>query len=886
MITSNSTELDSIRSELKTVPTTRENFELRILRLRLWTVTLQQLGVDVLSTLPADTVFRKYFYWNLCSSPNGKQREFTAEEFNEIAEAMQFGYDELEKLYQAIAAAGTPELPEIVPLDRDSAADNNLEQWPLYGGDHTHSACSDNKGPQEGKISWKFPVGLAWYSRPLIQDGKVVVASPGIRTVLKCFDTESGDELWRSNQLPDIVGDQLYWSPCHAGTPIQIGDIIYVRDMGARGNAGITKSVAMFSADNGTPLGKIDSGHVDYRCGYPPLAGSGRYLAIPYAVHDIHLVPPIAHPFNQIKIYDLHEQRYLETIQTGHLFGEPIVSGSNVYFGDSSGYIYALEIGSDNDGGVRAIAHAFRGSQRQVRIKWQFKADSSMNSALEVTDEYIISGSNSGTIYCIRRDSGEPLWSAGIENIELNSFRQFSKPFISGDSVFIGCANSSVIQLDMISGFITAHYETDDWVRSKPLIIDDILYVASMKGTVSLFNTVKKDGKPYLVKQVSTHALFSDLETDGKRIYVIDSDLYLSVFDAAMNLLWRTSVVDSYEYAGNRIFTDQIAGGAYYQSKPTAVDGKVFIGTPSRFIYAVNAFTGREIWKSEYAGAISAAPSYADGRIFAGQQGGEDSFYCLDAETGRKIWAQTLGWVWGPANIKDGNVFVPCIDGFAACLDAEDGRIKWRYRTSKSTCTEPAADGDRVFFGGWDQILHAFEAETGKILWQYQLGASSDSGAQIALDGKIYVPSGGNLFRCLDNRTGELIWKFVITDASFNASPACDEESVYISVWDGLGMAGIPIGSWIHKLDINTGKKIWSAPGGGLTAPVAAGDKVYFASTTSPYFMCVAKEPNSDGSVNCIWNIRLGNKVEESCTAVADGQAYILCSDGYLYAIH
>ncbi|NQT58027.1 MAG: PQQ-binding-like beta-propeller repeat protein [Bacteroidetes bacterium] len=874
MITSNSPELDKIRDNLNSILTSRDNFELRILWLRLWVCTLQQLGIDLTEFLPIDTVFRKYFYWNLCRSPNGKQRDFSADEFEKIAEAISLGYTVLEKLYAEYSSTESPDNPDIEPLSISDQTDNPGDEWPLYGGDHTHSAYTNNAGPENGKVSWKFPVGLARYSRPLIHDDKIIVASPGIRTVLKCFTIETGKELWRSTQLPDIVGDQLYWSPCHAGTPILNNDKIYVRDMGSRGNAGITKSVSVFSAVNGEILGKVDSGHVDYRCGYPPLAGNDRFLVVPFAIHDIHLDPPVTHPFNQIKIYDIEKQTYLNTINTGHLFGEPIISDNNVYFADSSGYIYAFLISEDELLGTN------------VQIQWQFKTDSAMNSGLIVSDGYIISGSNEGSIYCIHKDSGELRWETKVSNYEKNSFKQFSKPYTYQDQVFIGCSNSSVIQLDVHTGEILSMLETDDWVRSRPIVIDDIVYAASLSGSVSLFNVKDNTAKPFLVKKISSHAVLADLETDGKHLFAVDSDLNLSVFDTEMSLKWKSSIIDAFDHNGSRIFIDQIAGGAYYQSKPTVANGKVFIGSPSRFIYAIDEFTGKEIWKSEMGGAISAAPSFEKNRIYAGQQGGEDSFYCLDSETGRKIWTQSLGWVWGSANIKDNNVFVPCIDGFVSCLDAENGRIKWRYRTAKSTCTEPAIDEDRVFFGGWDQILHAFEAETGKILWQYQLGASSDSGAQIALDGKIFVPSGGNLFRCLNNKTGDLIWKFVITDASFNASPACDENSVYISVWDGLGMAGIPIGSWIHKLDMNTGRKIWSAPGGGLTAPVVARDKVYFASTTSPYFSCVSREPESDGSVKIIWKIRLGNKVEESCTAIANRQAFILSSDGFLYAIN
>ena len=87
----------------------------------------------------------------------------------------------------------------------------------------------------------------------------------------------------------------------------------------------------------------------------------------------------------------------------------------------------------------------------------------------------------------------------------------------------------------------------------------------------------------------------------------------------------------------------------YYQSKAIAADGQIFIGTPSRFIYSLDAETGEEIWKYEIGAAISGAPVYDNNKIYIGQQGGEDDFYCLDAKTGKLIWKQNIGWVWGSA---------------------------------------------------------------------------------------------------------------------------------------------------------------------------------------------------------------------------------------------
>lgn len=112
----------------------------------------------------------------------------------------------------------------------------------------------------------------------------------------------------------------------------------------------------------------------------------------------------------------------------------------------------------------------------------------------------------------------------------------------------------------------------------------------------------------------------------------------LTCLSADGELLWEKSTLNAFvDTTGQRIFTDELSGGTYYQSKPTAYRGKILFGTPSGFLHAANSETGEEIWKFEMGAAISVGPACADGRVFAGQQGGERFFYCIDAEDGALI---------------------------------------------------------------------------------------------------------------------------------------------------------------------------------------------------------------------------------------------------------
>jgi outer membrane protein assembly factor BamB len=305
-------------------------------------------------------------------------------------------------------------------------------------------------------------------------------------------------------------------------------------------------------------------------------------------------------------------------------------------------------------------------------------------------------------------------------------------------------------------------------------------------------------------------------------------------------------------------------------------------------LYSVNAETGDENWKFEMGGAISVGAALADGKVYAGQQGGERFFYCLDASTGELVWKQTIpgGWVWGSAAVDDGLVYVPTVNGYAVCLDGETGHIVWMYPTAKSVPAEPAIDGDLVYFGSWSRSLYAFNKRTGEIVWK-ENGVGLDSGTLIAEDGKIYLPHHANMFTYFDAKTGELLndgnknedEKGVYSD--FNASPAFADGRAFFTARVGVGLRGVPLSSKVFCVDPESGKIHWTFPdGGGLSAPALASGRVYIASGNTPFFYCLDQLTGKPH-----WIVKLGHRVEESTLCIYRNKVYVLSADAYIHAI-
>jgi outer membrane protein assembly factor BamB len=861
-------ELDSIREVVKRIPTNRSNFQLRAFKMKLWVVTLQQQGARLETYLPIDEGLRKVVFWNTLHQ-DGKPQQFSDADIAHLSEVVDKGYAILEKIQNTIPekiSAKAAKTPSVF-------SPKNATNWTHYKGNAGLTGYSGASGPTAGVKDWKFPIGLAWEVAPVVEGNQVLLTAPGMRTILYSVDLETGKENWRTNQVAEIMGDQLYNTPCYASTPIVVKDDILLREMGSRGNKGPNKDIIFIDKKTGAVKRKFLAGHVDYRVGYAPLAANEQFTIIPHGVQDIEETPVTSQPFNRIVCAQTQTGKRLWDFNIGATFAEPFLDGNLIFVGTQAGYLYALKA----DGKYSEVS--------AERIAWQFKAQDAINRKVTVVGNYVYFGANDGVFYCLEKQTGKRVWQAQTPT-EKRAFRLFSTPSVSDGIVAVGSANEHLYAFDAASGKPIFDVKLDDWVRSRPIVAKGKVYAATLSGT--LFCVASAERKPRIVfkKKISEHAILADLTYYQNKILINDSDLYTHCLDENGREIWKKSLLDGFEKQGNRILADQIAGGAYYQSKPTVADNTVFFGAPNRFVYAVDAQTGTEKWKFEMGASVSVAPVYDKGQIFAGQQGGEDAFYCLDAQTGQPKWTQTVGWVWGSANVSDGMVFIPGIDGYANALDAKTGAIVWRYRLDRSVCSEPTVDSTQVFFGSWDHFLYAFDKKTGRVNWKYQLSGGTDSGVAIYENGRIYLPLGGNVFRCLDAKTGELLWKYEEKGSVFNVTPAVHNGRVFVSCWHGLGLGGICVEAVVICLDANTGKVIWKHIGGGLSGPVVGiENKVYFPSIADPYFYCVDAVGNGDGTTTCHWMYQMGNKVEESTAALYGNRAYIMSSDGFIHAI-
>lgn len=854
-------DIDRLAREVASSPTTAANQRERHAMLSSWYRLLMHQGFDMSEFERVLEVMR---------GDSGSSAPFEAivsQRQRAAAPAMLAGIDEGFRVLAQIQANPKKHSLKVAPADpaANAGAPGSATDWGLFHGGHGQNGYTDDPGPSQGKLAWRFPVGHAWYARPAIENGRVYVASPGLVTIAYCLDEKTGAVVWKAKQY----GLNLYREPRASSSAVVLKDAVVVRESGSGGEQRNAVDLVYIDKQSGKILKEVRAGHVDYRRGYAPVVGDseGRYLAHPRGYMAIQNRPPLVWMLNTVSIEEADTGKQLWELRVGDIFGDPVIAGDGVYAATAEGVLYSLAI------------------KGQSRVRWTFDAGAGLLGTPEVAGDSVFIGANDSRVHAVDRATGARRWSFKGSTPDGHAFQFFSTPRAADGRLYVGAADKHLYCLDAPSGTLVWKVALSDWVRSRPIVVGDTVFVATMDGRVHAFSHGDSNPEKRWETVATTHQILADLVGTPAGILATSNDLYVTSLDPRTGRVqWRQSLLEAATVGGERVSADVVAGGADYQSPPAAVGGLVYVGSPNRFVYAVEAATGKEVWRFETSGQVSAQPIVADGRVFFGQQGGDKNYYCVDAKTGAPVWKKPLGWAWVSASYRDGNIYFGTVEGYIHCVRGADGALVWTHATNGGVYPAPATDEENVYTGSWDGHYYALDRATGVPRWAYHLGGHPDSAAPMLWKGKLVIQALSKYLDAIDVRTGQSAWKFNVPPGfDINATPAAHEDRVFFSIFRVVNHT--PSGARLFAIHDSSGKPLWEfRPGGGLTGPSIARDRVYFASTADVFFTCVDAKGNGDGTTNLIWRYKMGGVVEESCPAIYGRRAFVLCSDRYLYA--
>ena len=172
---------------------------------------------------------------------------------------------------------------------------------------------------------------------------------------------------------------------------------------------------------------------------------------------------------------------------------------------------------------------------------------------------------------------------------------------------------------------------------------------------------------------------------------------------------------------------------AHLESSPMAVGGSLYLGDDETDVVALRASDGSVRWRFNSPDAIKASPSFHQGRIYVADY--EGSMFCLEAASGKPVWRTNTtkvapfgkgGFFSSPA-IAFGHVYAARDDGIVYGFDEKTGKVAWAFPTDDFVYGSPAlarvpGTPPSVYIGSESGRFYALDAGTGKQRWHYDVG--------------------------------------------------------------------------------------------------------------------------------------------------------------------
>jgi quinohemoprotein ethanol dehydrogenase len=288
-----------------------------------------------------------------------------------------------------------------------------------------------------------------------------------------------------------------------------------------------------------------------------------------------------------------------------------------------------------------------------------------------------------------------------------------------------------------------------------------------------------------------------------------------------------------------------IDGAMGVVAEPIVVDGVIYVSAPQSRVYAVDAVSGKLIWKFDphvrlnmaingsYSARTNAGVAVWEGKVYVGT--GDCRLIAVDAAAGKQLWEATVcdpaqTGITGAPHIAKGRVLMGYngsddgVRGALIAYDAQSGKEAWRFWTVPGDPLKPFetkalevaaktwSGKDSWKIGGgdvWNAIT--YDEATGLVIFG-TAGAGVDYGELSSI--KV---SGDKLFSgciiAVNADTGEYAWHFQ------TSAPGMQTENNHILMAD-LTINGekrhvamtAPKNGFFYVLDAKTGKLLSAKP--------------------------------------------------------------------------
>jgi outer membrane protein assembly factor BamB len=171
----------------------------------------------------------------------------------------------------------------------------------------------------------------------------------------------------------------------------------------------------------------------------------------------------------------------------------------------------------------------------------------------------------------------------------------------------------------------------------------------------------------------------------------------------------------------------------------------------------------------------------------------------------KTVWRyKTDGKVYSTPTIYKNTVWCASSDSYVYGLDVKNGKLKHKFKTDKAVVSSPVCADDKVMVAGSDGICRAWDVKSGKLIWAFDSVENFVVTRLQVKDDVLFFGSWGNEFYALDTSTGKSRW--IWNNGQYNRmfSPA---QVVPVFAHSRIYLASPD--RFMTVLDEKTGEVIW-----------------------------------------------------------------------------
>jgi outer membrane protein assembly factor BamB len=342
--------------------------------------------------------------------------------------------------------------------------------------------------------------------------------------------------------------------------------------------------------------------------------------------------------------------------------------------------------------GIGRGGAASAASRSAGTLRWKSYAvadaddETSDNEAATLTVVHgLLHVAGSRALHALSVDSGAKKWTytPGHKRKSINP-----AVVAAGDTVYLG-VDGTVHALRAATG-------TKRWVQStagdyaSPTVRGEALYTVSTaegdesKGRAWLYAASAKTGAEKWSRESEQDR--SSVTAAGDSLYTSTDGVLLALRPGTGDTRWQCDT------GADSLGAATVDGGTVYVSgvAPNLTDS---------ILYAVSAATGRKLWDTRGSGTFFSPPTAAGDTVLVSEMSGTERnlLRALDAKSGKVIWKRDLATDYLTGSVvADGTVYVVG-DGVLHALRADTGGTVWQYATRTAVHATPLIAGDTVY---------------------------------------------------------------------------------------------------------------------------------------------------------------------------------------------